>query len=237
MLAVLRREIKNYFTTPIGYVYLGMFLVLSGIFFFLTNIMGSTSSLSGMMSTMSFLFIFMAPILTMRLFSEERKNKSDQLLLTSPLSLWGIVCGKFFAAAFMFLLSLAATFVYVLIIIVLGKPVWGELLTNYLGFFLFGACFIAVDAFLSATTENQVVAAIAAFGVNIGIYLLESIIPVINIPLLPFLPTVLQWLSVYTRYSSYNSGILSLSANLYMLSFVFVFILLTVRTIDRRRWS
>ena len=121
MLAIYRRELQSYFFSPLGYVFMGSFLFVSGIFFAFGNIMSVSSSFGTMLSNVSFIFMLVVPILTMRLMSDERRTKTDQLLLTSPVSLWSIVVGKFFAACTVFLLTLVLTGVYVIILPAYGS--------------------------------------------------------------------------------------------------------------------
>jgi ABC-2 type transport system permease protein len=121
MRAVWRRELQSYFKTPIGYVFMGFFLIVSGLLFFFSNLAQGSGNLAGLLSQFTMLLMLLAPILTMRLFSEERRNKSEQLLLTSPLSLPSIVAGKFLAAVVVYLATLLVTGLYVLIIGLYGR--------------------------------------------------------------------------------------------------------------------
>ena len=138
MLAVFKRELQSYFYSAIGYVFMGCFLVIAGIFFAFGNVLSASSSVGTLFSNVSFIFILIVPILTMRLMSDERRSKSDQLLLTSPLSLWSIVCGKFLAACAVFFLTLVCTGLYVIILSAYGNVSAIEVFVNYLGFFLMG---------------------------------------------------------------------------------------------------
>lgn len=187
-----------------------------------------------MLSNVSFIFMLVVPILTMRLMSDERRTKTDQLLLTSPVSLWSIVVGKFFAACTVFLLTLVLTGVYVIILSAYGSISFGEVFVNYLGFFMTGCCMIAVGLFISTQTESQVTAAIATFGAILLIYLMDSIVSVISIN---FIGVVLEWLSLFSRFSDFTNGILNISSTIYMITFSAVFLFLTVASVEKRRWS
>ena len=234
MLAIYRRELQSYFFSPLGYVFMGSFLFVSGIFFAFGNIMSVSSSFGTMLSNVSFIFMLVVPILTMRLMSDERRTKTDQLLLTSPVSLWSIVVGKFFAACTVFLLTLVLTGVYVIILSAYGSISFGEVFVNYLGFFMTGCCMIAVGLFISTQTESQVTAAIATFGAILLIYLMGSIVSVISIN---FIGVVLEWLSLFSRFSDFTNGILNISSTIYMITFSAVFLFLTVASVEKRRWS
>ena len=234
MLAVYRRELRGYFFSPIAYVFMGFFLIVSGIIF-AVQLYNYSAEYNGMLSTLSFLFLLVVPILTMRLLSEERKNKTDQLLLTSPLSLTGIVLGKFLAACTVFLVTLLITAIYPIVLFIFGTPSIVEILCGYLGFFLLGCSLIAVGVFISALTENQVTSAVISFGVLLLMYLgggfLGQLIGV------PWISSVLEWFSVFERLQPFTQSVLSVTQIVYYLSFAAVFLFLTVRAIERRRWS
>ena len=237
MSAVFKREMQAYYLTPIGYVFMGCFLLVSGIFFVRGNLLQNSANIGNYFNEISFVFIFITPILTMRLFSEERRTKTDQLLLTSPTSLWGIVLGKFLAASLVFAVTLVVTLIYMIVLNIYGYPANVEGMVVYLGFFLMGCCFIAIGSLMSALSENQVTAAISTFGVALLVYLMDIIIPYLTFPFLGPVTTVLGWLSINTRFAEFSYGILNLSSIVYMVSFIAVFLFLTVRSIEKRRWS
>ena len=239
MLAIWKREVQNYFLTPIGYVFMGVFLLCGGVFFFLSNIASSSSSLETLFGNMIDLFMLVMPILTMRLLSEEKRTKSDQLLLTSPLSITQIVVGKFLAAATVLFATMVVMLIYVVIICCYSTPYPGMIVSNYLGFFLVGCCYVSIGVLMSALTENQVSAAVLTFGANLLLQILESLSSSLTIPTLGFinLNTVLSWMSLYKRYYDFTAGILSFANVLYYVSFCFVILFLAVRVIDKRRWS
>ena len=239
MLAIWKREVQNYFLTPIGYVFMGVFLLCGGVFFFLSNIASSSSSLETLFGNMIYLFMLVMPILTMRLLSEEKRTKSDQLLLTSPLSIGQIVVGKFLAAATVLFATMVVMLIYVVIICCYSTPYPGMIVSNYLGFFLVGCCYVSIGVLMSALTENQVSAAVLTFGANLLLQIFESLSSSLTIPTLGFinLNTVLSWMSLYKRYYDFTAGILSFANVLYYISFCFVILFLAVRVIDKRRWS
>lgn len=238
MLAIWKREVQNYFLTSIGYVFMGIFLLVGGLLFFLYNIYSASADLSTMLGNLNYLFMLIVPILTMKLLSEEKRNKSDQLLLTSPRSIWDIVLGKFFAACTVMLLSALVTLFYVIILVCYSNVTYPALIfTNYLGFLLLGFCYVAIGVLMSALTENQVSAAVLTLGVNFLLQIIENVGTSITIPGLSFLNTVISWMSLYARYSEFSAGILSLANVLYYVSFCGVILFLAVRVIDKRRWS
>lgn len=182
MLAVFRRELKAYFTSPIGFTFVGFFILIAGVFFALSNLLSGSPAYTGMLSSLTFIFLFLVPILTMRLISEEMRQKTDQLLITSPLSITGFVMGKYLAAVAVFLITLLITVLYPVLIsfFAIGGLAGWEILGGYIGFFLLGSSFIAVGLFFSSLTDNQLVAAMITFAALLLIWILDIIAQ--NIP-------------------------------------------------------
>ena len=238
MTAVWKRELQNYFCTSVGYVFMGIFLLVGGVVFFLGNILAASASLSTLLGNLNYIFMLIVPILTMKLLSEERRTKTDQLLLTSPLSVWSIVMGKFLAACTVILISTLVTLSCVAVMAHYSEALSPALIaTNYLGFLLLGFTYAAIGVLMSALTENQVSAAVLTIGVNLFLQILEGVGASLTIPGLTFLNTVISWLGLYSRYNDFAGGILSFSNIFYYLSVCGVLLFLTVRVIDRRRWS
>jgi ABC-2 type transport system permease protein len=177
MLAVFRREIKAYFDSPIGYVFIGFFILISGVFFAISNLLQASPNYTSVLGSITFVFLFLVPILTMRLVSEDSRQKTDQLLLTSPLSITGIVLGKYLAAIGVFLATLLITFLYPIIMsfFALGGIAWWEIVGGYIGFFLLGSSFIAVGLFFSSLTDNQLIAAVETFAALLLVWVLDFI--------------------------------------------------------------
>jgi ABC-2 type transport system permease protein len=175
MLAVFRRELKAYFSSPIGFVFVGMFLLIAGIFFSLANLLSGNPTYTGVLNNLTFIFLFLVPILTMRLISEETRQKTDQLLITSPLGITGIVLGKYLAAVAVFLITLLITVLYPVMMsfFALGGLAWWEILGGYIGFFLMGSAFISIGLFVSSWTDSQIIAAAATFGLLLLIWILD----------------------------------------------------------------
>lgn len=235
MLCVLQKELRQYFVTPIGYVFTGIFWLLGAVFFFLYNIMSSSSDLSALFGNMSYLFMMIVPLLTMRLLSEERRNRTDQLLCCSPTGLVSIVLGKFFAACTVLLIALLGTLLYVSIMHRYAPIYAGLVFSNYIGFFLLCSCYIAIGLLMSAITESQITAAVLTFGANMLMQLLEMIAPTLHVPYMPFLPSLLSGLSLYTHYASFTSGIIPIASALYYVAFVCVVLCITVLVLNRQR--
>ncbi len=241
MLAIWKRELQNYYLNPIGYVFMGIFLLVGGVMFYLGNIMGMTPSAATLLGNLNYIFMLTVPILTMRLLSEERRTKTDQLLITSPLRIWDIVGGKFLAAATVVLLTTCCTLLYIALLSRYTDRMYpAAIACNYLGFLLLSLCYVALGLLMSALTESQVSAAVLTLGVNILLQILESVFSSSSFALpgaLSFLRPVLSWFSLYSRYNQFAAGRLSFANILYYLSFSGLMLFLTVRVIDRRRWS
>ncbi len=233
--AIYKRELKSYFTSPIGYVLLAIFACTTAIYFVVLNLLNASSDLSSLFSfIIMWIMMLYAPILTMKLMSEEKKLKTDQLLLTSPVSLTSIVIGKFLSALTMFAISVSVTLLYAVVTFIYGEPGVAMLIGNYIALLLVGAAFIAVGLFISSLTENQVVAAFGAFGSVLLLLLLNAVASSVNNPTLS---AVLNWLSIYSRYTDFTMGVFNISAIVYYLSFAAVFLFLTVRVLEKRRWA
>lgn len=175
MLELLNKEVKSYFHSSASYIFLFVFLLISGIFFTLSNLIPGNGDYPNILYAMIFVFLFLVPILTMKTIATETHEKTDQLLLTAPLRIWEIVLGKFLAAAAIFLLAVVITFIYPIILKSFGAIPLGETIGAYIGFILLGLCFISIGIFVSALTENQVTAAVGTFGALFIVWMLDWI--------------------------------------------------------------
>ncbi len=233
MKAVWKREMQGYFFTVIGYVFLGVFLAASSILFYLEILKPRNSNLPYFVSDMSFLWMLVSPILTMRLLAEERQKKTDQLLLTSPVSLPGIVLGKYLAAVAVLLLAAGLSLVYALIVTAYGTVYPAELAVNYLGFILTGCAFISLDLFLSGCVATPAAAAAAAFGANFFLWILDELQTRIQVP---WIEKILAFISLNNRNKPMTMlGQLGVSAVFFDVAFAAVFLILTVYILNRRR--
>ena len=232
--AIYRREMHAFFISGVAYVFLTVFFLLSGIFFYNGVITSGTSDTSPMFGSMFMIVLFLIPILTMKLLSEEKKNRTDQGLLTAPVGLWSIVLGKYFAALTLFIIAESIVFVYAIILSYLGSVVWTTLLGNYFAMLFLGAAFIAVGLFISSLTENQMAAAIASMLALFMLYLIDNIAQTVSNE---YISKAMLSLSFYTKFIEFTRGVFSLSSVLFFLSTAFLFIFLTVRVLDKRRWG
>ena len=159
MWAIIKKEFKSYFLSPIGYIYIGVFLLMCSIFFYLEIFAYNSTEFSYMFGSVSTILTFIVPLITMRMFSEERKTGTEQLLLTSPRSVTSIVLGKFIAAALVVLVSVLCTLMHFAILCHFGEPQLGKSLVAILGFALLDIAYVSFGMFASSIKENQVIAA------------------------------------------------------------------------------
>ena len=234
MSAIFRRELGAFFTSGIAYVFLAVFYLLAGVFFYMYTLSSSTTDMSGMFSMLFAVIIFLIPILTMKSFSEEKKQKTEQGLLTAPVGLGGIVLGKYFATILMYIFGVSIVLIYALIISYFGSVDWGILFSNYLALILLGAAFIAIGMFISSLTENQVVAAVGGICSLLFLCLVDILTTYISID---FITDFLNSISFYNKYYEFTCGIFNLSSVLFYISTAVIFNFLTVRVFEKRRWS
>ncbi len=232
--AIYRREIGAFFTSSIAYVFLAVFYIIVGFFFAMDNLAAGSTSLVSVFSTMFVSSIFLIPILTMRLFSEEKKQRTDQGLLTAPVSLTGIVLGKYFAALTIYLIATSIAFIFGVILSLFGTVAWMTLFSNFLAIMLVGGAFIAVGIFISSLTENQVAAAVGGIVVLLIFFLVDTLAARVSVS---WIQTLLYDLSFYSRYYEFTCGIFNLSSVLFFISVAVLFNFFTVRVFEKRRWS
>ena len=232
--AIYRREVGAYFSSSIAYIFLAVAWIFTDLFFYYTCLVSATTDMSGMFQTMFLIFVFLIPLLTMRLFSEEKKQRTEQGLLTAPVSLGEIVFGKYFAALALYTIALLMPFVYALILSKFGVVEWGMVFANFLALFLMGAAFIAVGGLVSALTENQIAAAVMAFVAFMMLYLVDTIAGVMKDGPVK---NVVQELSFMRKYYAITYGLFNVPTIIFYLSVAVIFNYLTIRVFERRRWS
>ena len=233
--AIFKREMKAYFSSPVAYIFIAVFYLISAFYFVTMNLGSATTDMSFVFSGVFTIMMILLPILTMRLFAEEKKQKTDQCLLTAPVNLVEIVMGKFFAALCVFLVAMAIYIPYVLVLLHLaGSVAWASIIGNMVGLLLLGAAFISIGVFVSSLTEIQIVAAIISLIINFVLYMVDVF--AINVTWQP-LRELLVAVGFYNRYTEFTQGILNVTSIVFFISVVFIFNFLTVRILEKRRWS
>ena len=248
MFAIFKKELRSYFVNPIGYVFVGIFLLFSALLCCYTTLLSQSYDTTLYFMIMMFAFIILIPLLTMRLFSEERKMRTEQLLLTAPVTLTGMVMGKFLAAFSLFLGCMAASclnFIPLYVVAAIEKgnasygtsyigPVTAQIVGGMIGLILIGAAFIAIGTFISSLTENQLASAIITIAVILGFIGIGLLSSFVNIY---WVRVALSWISVFGRFDYLLMGVFDISAVVYYISLAFIFIFLTVRVYEKRRWN
>jgi ABC-2 type transport system permease protein len=248
--AIAGKELRGYFASPVAWVMMGLFAFIFGYFFlsyltyFVRNSMqammgGGPSSMNvnmdlirPLLSNASVLVLFLLPMVTMRVYSEEKRSGTIELLLTSPLNDFEIVAGKFVGAVCLYLALLAVTAVYIGILFLYGRPEWRPLVAGYLGLFLLGGCFIALGLFISSTTKNQMVAGAATFVVSLLFWIISWFADSSG----PTASAILSYLSITEHFDDFGKGIIDTKHVVYYLSFITFGLFLTLKSVDSERW-
>jgi len=251
LLAVFRREFELYFVTPIGYVVLTAFLVITGFIFYGDlvqfvefarssppgaepgSVNVNTQLVVPFFFSVSFVGLFLIPLITMRLIAEERRQGTLELLLTYPLTDFQVVFGKYLAAVALFALMLAGSLWTVGTLFRYGNPDPGPILAGYLGVFLYGSAFIAIGLMLSALTENQIVAAILSFAVFLGLWILQWASTLAS----GSLATVLSYVSVVDHFQAMSQGIVDTKDVVFFLSTIAFGLYVALQSVAAQRWS
>lgn len=246
MIAIFRRELRSFFQSPVGYAYLAIYLVIANTIFYLTNVAIRTSDYSSTATAMAdttsyfgvirYILIITTPILAMKLFPEERKNKTDQILMTAPVSITGMVMGKFLAAYVVYVIGLVPTLFNMFFIAskAAGDFEGATVLGNYVGLLFIGAAFLAVATLMSVLTENMITAFIlGAFSLAFFAFIDFLEVTLNN----KIVTAVVDAISITQRFSEFNQGLFNIASLVYFLSIAVIFIFLTIRVIDKRRWS
>ena len=223
MFAVLKKEVKSYFLSPIGYIFIGLFLAICSVFFYLNVILSGVLNFEYIYYSAASLLMFITPILTMRMFSEERKNGTEQLLLTSPRSITSIVFGKFLAAVVILMITEIATFIYFAILMYFGTPNITTAFIAMFGFLLIGMAYISFGMLASSITENQIIAAVITIGFFILLDLLPSMLPGASI------------FSLSNMFSQFPNGLIPIDVTITYLSFTVLCTILTILVLQRKK--
>lgn len=236
MFAIYKRELRSYFNSFIGFLFIGVTLFFQGLYYTVYNLLYGYPYYSYVVSSTVFLFLISVPILTMRILAEERHNKTDQLILTAPVSVGGIVMGKFLAVTTIFAIPTLISCVYPLLLTQYGTVPLGHCYLSLLAFFLYGVASIAISLMVSSVTESQVIAAVLGFGILFLGYMMSSICSIISSSgnLLTY---ILGLFDMYTPFAELLNGTLNLDAVVYFLSLTGLALFLTAQSIQKRRYS
>ena len=234
MSAIFKREFASYFSSAVGYVVTAAFMMFSGIYFYFYCLYSGTSNMYNVFENMFLIVMFIIPLITMRLFAEEKKHKTDQALLTSPVSIASIVTAKYFSAMVILLICLSSYIVEGVILSFIAQPDWSVIIGNIIGMFLLGSAFTSIGILISSMTESVIVAAVFSFAVNIVISMADTVSAAVNNSVIK---NIVDALSFRARYDNFSLGLISLSDIVFFVTVTFLFLFLTDRVIERSRWA
>ena len=234
MFAVYKKELRSYFTNPLGYVFCAVYLAVGGFMLGITTLYSGTVDVSSYFQVMIFASSILLPIITMKSFAEERRMKTEQLLMTSPISILSMVVAKFLATYTIFTATLFVSCVYFIPLSKFGEMNASRTFGCLIAMLLVGMCFVAVGIFVSALTDSTVTAAVGTIAILIVMVAASLFNGLINSY---FVRQILSWISVFGRYTNFTYGIFDFSAAIYYLSVTVIFLFLAVRVFDRRRWA
>lgn len=233
MKSVYDKEMKSYFNSPVTYAMIGLFLLLLSIFFYVGNLLPQDPDFGSTLQTGEYFLIFFAPIITMKLLAEEKKNKTEVLLLTSPTSVRSIVLGKFFAALTVFSIMLLITLIYPIILSFFGTLPTASLIGNYVGFFFMGVLFIAIGLLASSLSDSQVLSAVVGIVTLFILWFAGSI----GQSLGGIFGKILTWISPIYRYESFANGLLKISDIVFYITMSGILVYIAIVNTERKRWK
>lgn len=233
--AIYKRELKSYFVSPLGYIFMANFLAISGLIFSTCTLQKQeNSSVSAYFLYLLIAFAILLPLLTMKSLSEERKTKTEQLLMTAPVSISGMIFGKYFAALTVFAGTLLINSLNFILLGIYGNPNVALIAANVLCLFFVGALFLAIGIFFSSLTEDALISALTSMDVIFALFAFSFFAQGIEIK---WLKTLIQWFSILDRHTPFMNGQLDITSIIYFVSFAGVFLFLAVRVYERRRWA
>lgn len=251
VLALAGKEFRSYFASPIAYIVVGVFALLYGWFFVAILAYFVQASMQAgqfgmdaqsmnvnqqlirpLLQNVAVLVLFMLPMVTMRTYAEEKRSGTIELLLTSPLTDFQIIVGKFLGAMALFGVMLLVSLIHIGLLFVYGRPEWKEILTAYIGLVLLGGCFVSVGLLISSLTKNQIVAGMVTFAVFLFLWVINWIGSFAG----PTMDQVTNYLSIIQQFDDFGKGVLDTSHIIYYLSFITFGLFLTAKSVDSERW-
>ncbi len=252
ILAIANKELRSYFASPIAYIVIGMFALLYGWFFVAIMAYFVRSSMQmgqfGMqgpqsmnvnqqlirplLQNVTILVLFLMPMITMRTYSEEKRSGTIELLLTSPLTDFEIIMGKFLGALALYAIMLSVTLIHLAILFIYGRPEWKPILTAYVGLLLLGGCFLAAGLFISSLTKNQIVAGMVTFAVFLFLWVITWMGSFSG----PTVDKLTNYLSIIDHFDDFGKGVIDTTHVIYYVSFITFGLFLTAKSVDSERW-
>jgi ABC-2 type transport system permease protein len=249
ILAIAQKELRSYFASPIAYVIIGFFALVFGYFYIVSiNIflqatmqMGipgqgqiniNAMAIRPLLGNESVVALFVLPLITMRTYSEEKRSGTIELLLTSPLTDFQIIMGKFAGAVALYGLMLAATLPHIAVLFIYGNPEWKPIVTGYVGLLLMGASFISMGLWISSLTKNQIVAGMVTFAMFLLLWTINWAMDSAG----PTMQKVLTAVSITDNFDDFSKGVIALRHVVYYISFITFGLFLTAKSVDSERW-
>jgi len=231
-ITIFKKELRSYFTSPVAYIIMVVFLIITGWFFTSNLFVGGVITMRGVFDIIPFILLFFIPAISMRTFSEEKKSGTIELLLTKPLSDFDIVLGKFLSTLTLTVLTFLPTFVYVISLKILGPLDMGTVISAYIGLILMSGIYISIGLFASSLTENQVVAFIISFLIIFILFMLNKILMFVPTPLV----STLEYISSDYHFGSIARGVIDSKDIIYYISGITLLLLLTRTSLESRKW-
>ena len=250
VIAIAQKELKSYFSSPIAYIVIGLWALLYGYFFvailgFFVRQSMQMMQMQGpqamnvnqqlirpLLQNVTILVLFLMPMVTMRTYAEEKRSGTIELLLTSPITDFQIIMGKFLGAVALYVIMLAVTLVHLALLFIYGNPEWKPIFTAYIGLLLLGSCFISLGLLISSLTKNQIVAGMVTFAVFLMLWVITWIGSFSG----PTVDKLTQYLSIIDHYDDFGKGVLDTTHVIYYLSFITFGLFLTAKSVDSERW-
>jgi ABC-2 type transport system permease protein len=250
IVAIAQKELKSYFASPIAYIVLGLWALLYGYFFVailqffvrqgmqMNQFQGPQAMsvnqqlIRPLLQNVTILILFLMPMVTMRTYAEEKRSGTIELLLTSPLTDFEIIMGKFFGAIALYAVMLAVTLLHIAVLFIYGNPEWKPIVSAYIGLLLLGGCFISLGLLISSLTKNQIVAGMVTFAVFLMLWVITWIGSFSG----PTVDKLTQYLSIIDHYDDFGKGVLDTAHLVYYLSFISFSLFLTAKSVDTERW-
>lgn len=231
--AIFKKEMRVYFASPLAYMFLGVFLFLAGLFFYLGVTLTGEASLRVMLGNLSVTLLFLLPMLTMRHFAEEQRTGTFELLMTAPVPLWAMLVGKWAASVALCVVLLAGTLIFPAVLAYYGDPDWGIVATSYLGLFLCCCAFVSAGLFSSSLTREPVAAGLGGVLLLLPFWLAGSASELVEVE---WLRAAMRHLAFLTHIEPFTKGVVDTAELVWFALFTFCFLFLTWRSIESRRW-
>jgi len=234
MRAIIKREFASYFAHPVGYLFIGVTFLMASFSFFIDVFLYGTTDISPVFSALFGLMYLIVPLITMRLLSEEKRHKTEQIFYTSPVTMTEVVLGKFFGACLVYIVATAIVLVHQVVLAFYGSPDWGLLICRYLGLVLLGGLLIGIGLVVSALTESQAVAAIITIAVTM---VMDRVDALTQSSSSEVLIRITEWISPGHHFAGFFNGILNIADVFYYISMTGLLLFIAVRILDRKRWA